>query len=78
MQLSNEEIMQKGIQCLVENLGEVETEYFIFNLKRQSFNYTEWQRDFFEQHFNLNTFLQTAQQTVDEKPFNENPNCEVI
>ena len=48
------------------------------NLKRQAFNYTEWQRDFFAQNFSLDTFLQTTQQTVDEKPFNENPNCEVI
>lgn len=48
------------------------------NLKRQAFNYTEWQRDFFAQNFSLDTFLQTAQQTVDEKSFNENPNCEVI
>ena len=78
MQLSNEEIMQKGMQCLIENLGEVETENFIFNLKRQSFNYTEWQRDFFEQHFNLNTFLQTAQQTVDENALKNNSKCEII
>lgn len=77
MKLSTQEIMQKGIKCLLENLGEVETEYFIFNLKRQTFNYTEWQRDYFAQHFTLNQFLQDAK-NIDEQKLNNNPNCQVI
>lgn len=48
------------------------------NQKRQSFDYTEWQRDFFEQNFTLDRFLQSTQKYIDEKPFNNNPNCEVI
>lgn len=77
MQLSAPEIMQKGIQCLIENLGEVETEYFIFNLKRQTFNYTEWQSDYFAQNFTLDTFLQKAK-NVDEEQLRKNKDCRIM
>lgn len=42
------EIMNKGIDCLLEKLGAVETEQFISLIIREKFDYTEWQREKFE------------------------------
>lgn len=42
------ELIERGMQCLVENLGEIETEQFIAAINREKFDYTEWQRDFFD------------------------------
>lgn len=77
MQLSGQEIMQKGVKCLVDNLGEVEAEYFIFNLKRQTFNYTEWQKDYFAENFTLETFLEKAK-NIDEEHLQQNIDCQII
>ena len=38
-------IMSEGVDCLLEKLGPLETEIFISNLSRKSFDYTEWRRD---------------------------------
>ena len=40
--LSNVEIMDKGINCLLESLGTVETEQFISLIMREKFDYTKW------------------------------------
>ena len=40
--LSNFEIMDKGINCLLESLGTVETEQFISLIMREKFDYTKW------------------------------------
>jgi hypothetical protein len=37
-----------GMKLLAENLGELEAERFIFLMKSDRFDYTEWQRDLFE------------------------------
>ena len=37
-----------AINVLLVNLGEVDTERFISMIKRDTFNYTEWQRDLFK------------------------------
>jgi hypothetical protein len=34
-----------AMQLLVKGLGEIETERFIYLIKRERFNYTEWQKD---------------------------------
>ena len=34
-----------AMNLLVKGLGEIETERFIYLVKRESFDYTEWQRD---------------------------------
>ena len=34
-----------AINLLIKGLGEVEAERFISLIKRENFNYTEWQRD---------------------------------
>lgn len=41
-------IMSDGMNCLIKNLGVLETEIFISNLIREPFDYTEWRRDQFD------------------------------
>jgi hypothetical protein len=38
-------IMNRGMNCLVEHLGIIETEIFISQIIREPFDYTEWQRE---------------------------------
>ncbi|MDR0517834.1 MAG: hypothetical protein LBH25_12395 [Fibromonadaceae bacterium] len=38
-------ILNDGITCLVEKLGVIETEIFIAQIIRESFDYTQWQRE---------------------------------
>ena len=42
---TDNEIRVDAMQLLVKSLGEVETERFIYLIKREHFNYTEWQKD---------------------------------
>jgi hypothetical protein len=44
MMNSTVEIMDKGINCLLENLGTMETERFISAIIRERFDYTQWRR----------------------------------
>lgn len=46
--MSNVEIMNRGMKCLLENLVDIETEEFIMTIKRDKFDYTEWQQTLFE------------------------------
>lgn len=41
------EILDQGFACLVENLGVVNAEHFIALIKRDNFDYTVWQREYF-------------------------------
>ena len=36
------------MQILAENMGIIETEKFISLIKSENFNYTEWQRNYFD------------------------------
>ena len=40
-------IMNKGINCLIQQLGIIETEIFISQIIREPFDYTKWQRDYY-------------------------------
>lgn len=42
------DILDQGFACLVENLGVVNAEYFIALIKRDDFDYTVWQREYFD------------------------------
>ena len=44
---STAEIMDKGMSCLLEKLGAVETEYFISVLMREKADYTKWRQKYF-------------------------------
>jgi hypothetical protein len=41
---NNAVLLDKGIKCLTEGLGILEAEQFIYVLKSQPFNYTEWRK----------------------------------
>lgn len=43
--ITDTEIKTKGIETLIEALGELNTERFITLLLREPFDYTEWQRN---------------------------------
>jgi len=38
-------IRTNAMNLLIKGLGEVETERFIYLIKRENFDYTEWQHD---------------------------------
>ncbi len=40
-------IMNDAMDCLLKNLGVIETEIFISAVKREKFDYTEWRKDKF-------------------------------
>lgn len=42
------EIMNRGMECLTEKLGVVDAEHFISILIREKFDYTKWQRQYFD------------------------------
>lgn len=42
------EVLDQGFACLVENMGVIDTEYFISLIKRDDFDYTVWQREYFD------------------------------
>lgn len=44
---STAEIMSRGMNCLMEQLGIVEAERFVATVIRERFDYTRWQRDYF-------------------------------
>lgn len=48
MMESMTEIMNKGMKCLTEQMGIIEAEQFISIIIREKFDYTKWQRDYFD------------------------------
>lgn len=48
MAISTAEIMTKGMKCLTDQMGIVEAEQFISVIIREKFDYTKWQRDYFD------------------------------
>lgn len=48
MMESTSEIMSKGMKCLMEQMGVIEAERFISVIIREKFDYTKWQRDYFD------------------------------
>ena len=41
-------LKNEGVKILTKNLGKVEAERFIALIIREPFNYTEWQKDLFD------------------------------
>lgn len=48
MNISSAEIMNRGMRCLLEKLGVVEAEQFVSTIIRERFDYTTWQREYFD------------------------------
>lgn len=42
------DVLDQGFACLVDNLGVIDAEYFISLIKRDDFDYTVWQREYFD------------------------------
>jgi len=61
-------IRKEGMDCLVKSLGVLETEVFISSLLRDSFDYTEWQREYFVNQ-PLDGFLSKAKEYDQKNPF---------
>ena len=49
MMESMTEIMNKGMKCLTQHLGSIEAEQFISIIIREKFDYTKWQREYFDE-----------------------------
>jgi hypothetical protein len=65
-------IMNKGMNCLLEKLGVLETEIFISHLLREPFDYTKWRRDNLYDDMSLNELNQKAAQYAKDHPFRGN------
>jgi hypothetical protein len=66
-------LRDRGLRTLVENLGAVEAEQFIALIKRESFDYTTWQRQLYGD-MPLEDFLQKAarfRQAQEKTPVND-------
>ncbi len=62
------ETLRRGMKVLTENMGIVEAEEFIFLIKSEHFDYTEWQRDFFND-VNAEEFNSAAVEYERKNPF---------
>ena len=65
---SDIEIMNKGIHCLLEKLGVVETERFIAVINREKFDYTKWQKQKFDE-VSMDDFYHAAAAYSRQNPF---------
>jgi hypothetical protein len=63
-------IKKEGLECLIKTLGDLETEVFISSLIREGFDYTEWQRGYFEK-YSLGDFLDKAAEFDKVQPFKQ-------
>jgi hypothetical protein len=61
---NNTVLKNDGMRILAEQLGLVEAERFIALMRREPFDYTEWQRGLFKD-VPLDTFLRDAQNYKD-------------
>ena len=48
MKMSESELTAKCMDILVDQVGPVEAERFVYVLNRENFDYTEWQKNLFE------------------------------
>ena len=63
----NAAIMSAGMKLLRENLGLIESEIFIFNLRQDHFDYTEWRQSLYE-NMSLKELLSNAAEFEQEHP----------
>ena len=66
--VSNIEIMNRGMNCLLEKLGVVETEQFISTIIREKFDYTKWQQQRFD-NMSSDEFHDAAVKYAKDNPF---------
>lgn len=66
MALSTVELMNKGMECLTEQMGIINAEQFISIILREKFDYTKWQR----QHFDAKTPEEISREAVEYEQAN--------
>ena len=66
--MSNMEVMDRGISCLIQGLGAIETERFIAILVQEKFDYTKWQRERFDD-VSSDDFFKAAIEYNEKNPF---------
>ena len=71
--ISNMEIMNQGMNCLLEKLGTVGTEQFISVIMREQFDYTKWQQQRFD-NMSSDEFQESALAYAKENPFSAKNN----
>ncbi len=62
------QILDRGFACLAENMGVVEMEYFISLIKRDDFDYTVWQREYFDK-MEPGEFAERASAYANDHPY---------
>ncbi len=65
------EIMNRGMKCLTESLGVVDAEHFIALIIREKFDYTKWQREYFDS-MKPDEFHESAKEYASTHPFQGN------
>ena len=65
---SDIEVLDRGISCLIDGLGTIDTERFVSLLVRERFDYTEWQRRRFDDVDEKELF-EAAVAYNEERPF---------
>lgn len=63
------EIMDEGFSCLVEKMGVINAEYFISLIKSEKFDYTVWQREYFDK-MKPGEFAEKASAYAKAHPYN--------
>ena len=48
MEMTTIEVLNNGMKCLVDHMGLIEAEQFISAVIREKFDYTKWQRTYFD------------------------------
>lgn len=65
------EILDQGFACLVDNMGVIDAEYFISLIKRDDFDYTVLQREYFDRS-KSGEFAAKASAYADSHPYTGN------
>ena len=65
--LKDEMLMSRGMRCLIDNLGIIEAERFIALLSRERGDYTEWQREHYD-NMSSEEFLASLEEFMRNHP----------
>ena len=69
--MNTTELMEQGIACLIEKFGVLDAEYFISMLKRDDFDYTVWQREYYDR-MGVDEFMEKSSTYADTHPYKGN------
>ena len=72
--MTNQSIMKEGMDCLREHLGIIKAEMFVAEIIRNNFDYTEWQRAYFDA-MTADEIKQDINEFVKKNPYKGNAVC---